>query len=158
MQTPLSRARSPFNGLIILCALLGGCGIDSGLSTDVVKVRLTAENRSWHASYLLPNAAGRPIELATGREVHVPQGARVRLLLASRDFVSDFRVSALALRDFATPYLPSEMSFEAPRSGRYEVRGDEMCGLPHTDKTRGWLIVEDAASYRAWISRRLRED
>jgi heme/copper-type cytochrome/quinol oxidase subunit 2 len=136
----------------------GGCDFGSRFNIDVVDVRLLAENRSWHASYLLGGTPGAPIELPTGREVHVPLGARVHLLLRSRDFVSDFRVSGLALRDFATPYLPAEMSFLADQRGRYEVRGDEMCGLPHTDRTRGWLVVEDAAAYRTWIGKRLTEE
>ncbi len=33
---------------------------------------------------------------------------------------------------------------------------DVLCGLPHTDKTRGWLAVEDAVAFRAWIRVRTR--
>jgi heme/copper-type cytochrome/quinol oxidase subunit 2 len=144
-------------GVAAACLYVGGSDGGGRFNTDIVKVRLLAEDRSWHAWYLLPPQLGPPAEVSTGREVHVPLGARVHLLLASRDFISDFRISGLALRDFAIPNLPSEMSFQAQRPGRYEIRGDEMCGLPHTEKTRGWLIVEDAASYRAWMTKQLGE-
>ena len=43
---------------------------------------------------------------------------------------------------------------EPPRAGTaigHSLRGDELCGLPHTDKTRGLLVVEDAAAFRAWV-------
>jgi len=85
--------------------------------------------------------------------VHVPIGADVRLVLTSRTYISDFRLPALGLRDFAAPDLPSEFRFRAVRAGRYDVRGDELCGRPHTDKTRGWLVVEDAESFQSWIRR-----
>ena len=78
-------------------------------------------------------------------------------MLASRDYISDFTLPQLGLRDFAAPDLPSELHFRADRAGRYDVRGDEFCGLPHTDKTRGWLIVEDAAAFRAWMHQRRRD-
>jgi cytochrome c oxidase subunit 2 len=119
----------------------------------MVNVRLVAQDTSWHASYVL-QAAQTLTELPTGREVHVPVGADVRLALTSRDYISDFKVPELGLRDFAAPDLPSEFHFRADRPGRYDVRGDELCGLPHTDRTRGTLIVEDIASFRAWIQKR----
>lgn len=133
-----------------------GCGADGVVALDAVDVRLVAENTSWHASYLLPGASGSAAEVPTGREVHVPLGATVRLALTSRDYISDFTLPDFGLRDFAAPDLPADLHFRADRLGRYRVRGDELCGLPHTDKTRGWLIVEDAAAFRAWVGERTR--
>jgi heme/copper-type cytochrome/quinol oxidase subunit 2 len=145
--------------LISLASILafGGCASDSPIRVDAVNVRLMAQDTSWHASYLIPGSKGSTTELATGREVHVPLGAKVRLMLASRDYISDFTLPELGLRDFAAPGLPSEFAFNADRPGRYNVRGDELCGRPHTEKTRGWLVVEDAASFRAWIKKRTLE-
>ena len=128
---------------------LSACDASPGsgaVSVDAVNVRLVAEDTTWRAAYLTGQH-----ELPTGREVHVPIGADVHLVLTSRTYISDFRLPALGLRDFAAPELPSEFRFRAARAGRYDVRGDELCGRPHTEKTRGWLVVEDAASFRAWI-------
>ena len=138
--------------------ILGGCHAEPEVRIDAVEVRLVAEDTSWRASYLLPQRAGPPIAVPTEREVHVPLGADVRLGLTSRDYIADFRLSALGLRDFAAPELPSEFRFRADHAGRYDLRGDELCGLPHTDKTRGWLIVEDPASFRAWVQKRRQGD
>ena len=117
-------------------------------------VRLVAEDTSWHAVYLMSESSGRTNEIPTDREVHVPLGASVRLVLTSRDYISDFTVPELGLRDFAAPDLPSEFRFQATRAGRFALRGDELCGLPHTDKTRGWLIVEEAAQFKRWVEDR----
>jgi cytochrome c oxidase subunit 2 len=132
-------------------AALSNCGAPD-IPVDAVHLRLVAQDSSWHASYLLPARHGST-EVPTGREVHVPVGSDVRLVLTSRDYISDFKVPALGLRDFAAPDLPSEFRFRADRPGRYDLRGDELCGLPHTDRTRGTLIVEDTALYRAWVQR-----
>jgi len=135
-------------------AILGvsGCSGRPSIRVDAVDVRLVAEDTSWHASYVIQQTR-RTTEVPTGREVHVPLGADVRLALSSRDYISDFRLPELGLRDFAAPDLPSEFRFRADRAGRYLLRGDELCGLPHTDRTRGTLVVEDTAAYRAWIEK-----
>jgi cytochrome c oxidase subunit II len=132
---------------------LGGCGTRPTIRVDAVDVRLVAQDTSWHASYVLQQAH-RTTEVPTGREVHVPLGADVRLALSSRDYISDFRVPELGLRDFAAPDLPSEFRFRADRAGRYSVRGDELCGRPHTERARGTLVVEDSESFRAWVRKR----
>jgi len=143
---------SKWFGCVLAAVLgLGGCGAPS-IRVDAVNVRLVAEDTSWHASYVIQQA-NRTTEVPTGREVHVPLGADVRLALSSRDFISDFRVPDFGLRDFAAPDLPSEFRFRADRAGRYLLRGDELCGLPHTDRTRGTLVVEDTTAYRAWIQK-----
>jgi cytochrome c oxidase subunit 2 len=127
-----------------------GCRARASIRVDAVDVRLVAQDTSWHASYILRRAQ-QATEVPTGREVHVPLGADVRLALSSRDYISDFTVPELGLRDFAAPDLPSEFRFRADRVGRYSVRGDELCGLPHTDRARGTLVVEDSESFRAWV-------
>jgi cytochrome c oxidase subunit 2 len=144
----------------LACALvaalgIGGCDAGAAVRVDAVDVRLMAQDTSWHASYLLPKRHGATTTVPTGREVHVPIGAEVRLALMSRDYISDFSLPELGLRDFAAPDLPSELRFRADRTGRFDVRGDELCGRPHTDRTRGWLVVEDAASFRAWVHERM---
>lgn len=134
---------------------LGACNTRPAVPLDAVDVRLVAEGTSWHASYLVTGRNGATTAVPTGREVHVPLDADVRLALTSRDYISDFTLPQLGLRDFAAPDLPSEFRFHADRAGRYDVRGDELCGRPHTDTNRDWLVVEDAASFQAWIQRRM---
>ena len=124
------------------------------IPSDVVSVRLVAARTTWHASYVLSQPEGRPLEIASGREIHVPIGATVTLALASGEYIADFALPGLGLRDFAAPGLPSAFHFRASRAGRYEVRGGEMCGLPHDDRSRGSLVVEDVNAYREWVRSR----
>ncbi len=131
---------------------LSACGPELPVPVDVVTVRLVAQDRSWHASYDLDG-----LDVPTGREVHVPLGAGVHLALASPDFISTFTVDDLDLRHFAAPDLPKQVTFFASRVGRHELRGDEMCGRPHTEQARGWLVIDRPADYQHWVRTRARE-
>ncbi len=153
-SVPFVRALTLF---LASASALAGCGADPDLRLDVVDVQLMAEDTSWRASYLLQQPSKGAMQIATGREVHVPLGADVTLRLASRAYIADFALPQFGLRDFAAPDLPSQLHFRADRAGRFDVRGDELCGRPHTDKTRGWLVVEDAAAYRVWMHERARD-
>ena len=127
------------------------------MPVDVVNVRLVAQDRSWHASYVLATSAGHSVDVPTGREVHVPLGAGVHLALSSPDFISSFTVDDLDLRHFAAPDLPSQVTFFADRVGRHELRGDELCGRPHDARARGWLVIDRPADYQTWVRRQARE-
>ena len=140
----------------VIGSLLTACEAPIPIRTDMVDVSLVAEKRTWDASYLLSDSTEGSKEVPTGREVHVPLGAFVRLKLTSRYFVSDFRISDLDLRDFTAPGLPSELVFHANRPGRFEVRGEELCGRPHTDRTRGLLVVEDRGAFQDWVRKHMR--
>ncbi|HKQ96291.1 MAG TPA: hypothetical protein VJV75_00305 [Candidatus Polarisedimenticolia bacterium] len=147
------RARLPALVLVMFGAL-AGCRAAPTAPVGEVEVRMLAADTAWQATYLVERPDGVPTEIPTGREVHVPVGAEVVLALASRDYISEFALAGLGLRDFAAPGLPSEFRFRAERRGRFALRGDELCGRPHTDKARGWLVVEEPAAFRAWFERR----
>lgn len=134
-----------------------GCADVPPVRIDLVDVHMVAQARSWRASYVVTDSGKGTIDVPTGREVHVPLGASVRLSLASHDYVSIFAVPDLELRQFAAPSRSSELTFFADRVGRYEVRGDEMCGLPHTDRARGWLVIEPPEAFQAWVRKHMRE-
>ncbi len=141
---------------VCLAAGLAACAPATLVPTDSVEVRMVAHAAAWQASYLVARPDGAATEIPTGREVHVPIGAEVRFALQSLDYISDFTLPGLGLRDFCAPGLPSEIRFTANQPGRFALRGDQLCGLPHTEKSRGWLVVEDAAAFRLWVARRAR--
>ncbi len=135
---------------------LEACGLSAGsVPIDRVRVRVRAQDVAWRASYLVASG-GREREIATGREIHLPLGAQVTLRLESRDYICIFAAPGVTLRDFASPGLPGEYSFRADHAGRVELRGDEMCGQPHGEETRGWLIIEDPQAFQRWVSQRSR--
>ena len=152
--------RCPPHALAGLVALVG-CGhaapVDDHAVQDGVDVRLDGEGSTWRASLLLPaGKAGAVLEVPVGREVHVPLGAEVRFALTSRDYICDFSLPELDARDFAAPELPGQLRVRPGHVGRYQLRGDELCGLPHGDQARGVLVVEDHGSWKSWVAARRR--
>jgi heme/copper-type cytochrome/quinol oxidase subunit 2 len=143
--------------VLALLLSLTACGSELPVPVDNVEVQLVAQDRSWHASYVLADAGGHGRDVPTGREVHVPLGAGVHLSLNSPDFISSFTVDDLDLRHFAAPDLPSRVTFFADRVGRHELRGDEMCGRPHTERARGWLVIDTPADFQRWVRTRAKE-
>ena len=158
----VARARGGRRGLrLALCGLAGlaacarGAALDDRAIRDGLEVRLDGEGSTWRATLLRPTGRdGSVTEIALGREVHVPLGAEVRFTLTSRDFICDFALPQLGQRDFAAPGLPGQMRVRPERVGRYELRGDEMCGLPHGELALGWLVVENHRSWQAWLAAR----
>lgn len=151
------RGRLALGGLVALA----GCGrtasIDDHAVRDGVDIRLEGEGSTWRASLLLPTGtAGRVLEVPVGREVHVPLGAEVRFALTSRDYICDFSLPELDARDFAAPELPGQLRVRPDHAGHYQLRGDELCGLPHGDQARGLLVVEDHGSWKSWVAARRR--
>lgn len=149
------------NRIAVVIAMAAGifaCQVAPKADVHSVEVRMVAHWPTWNATYLIDDPHGPTTEVPTGREVHVPLGAIVTVALLSPVYISDFRLPALGLRDFAAPGLPSEFRFRADRPGRYRLQGDELCGRPHDERSRGWLVVEDPASFRAWVGRRARAD
>jgi heme/copper-type cytochrome/quinol oxidase subunit 2 len=125
---------------------------------DAVRVEMTARRADWRAMYRFPDAVGPAREIATGREVHVPLGAVVSLTMLSREYIATFDAPTLGLRDFAAPGLPGRFEFTASTAGRFEVRADEMCGLPHPEQFVGLVVVETKDAYRAWVRARLKQE
>src|SRR5262245_44835145 len=137
----VAAGRAALCGLAALAGCARGPTIEEHALRDGVDLRLDGEGRTWHATLLLPGHGGRTTELPLGREVHVPLGAEVRFALASRDYICDFALPELGARDFAAPELPGSLRVRPTQVGRYLLRGDEMCGLPHGELAVGWLIV-----------------
>ena len=131
--------------VIAMAAASAACQVTPKADVRAVEVRMVAHWPTWNATYLIEEPHGPAMEIPTGREVHVPLGATVTLALVSPVFISDFRLPALGLRDFAAPGLPSTFRFRADRPGRYRLQGDELWGRPHHERSRRWRVVGDPA-------------
>ncbi len=127
------------------------------MRTGAVEVEILAQDTSWSARVSAAREDGGSARVEAEREVHVPLGAEVTLGLASRDYICLFALPELGVRDFAAPGLPARFVFRASKAGRFALRGDELCGLPHGEKTRGLLVVEAPAAFQAWVRSRERE-
>lgn len=96
--------------------------------TDQVTVRVVAFEGSWRFDY---ESGGRAISGSNvgTREMVIPAGRPVRLILASRDVIHSFFIPALV---FKRDMIPGEFNvgdLRVPDPGTYEGRDGEFAGL-----------------------------
>ena len=151
---PTERRSDGFWALLGAAALAACSEPGEGLRTDAVEVEILAHDTTWTARVSAVQPDGGLATLEAGREVHVPLGAEVTLGLASRDYICLFALPELGVRDFAAPGLPARFVFNASRAGRFALRGDELCGLPHGNQTSGAMVVEENAAFQGWARSR----
>lgn len=88
--------------------------------------------------------------VVAGNEVHLPLNKPVKMLLRSHDVLHDFFVPQFRARMNIVPGQVSSFWFTPTEPGRYEAMCAQLCGVGHPNM-RGTVIVEDEASFQAWL-------
>jgi cytochrome c oxidase subunit 2 len=83
-------------------------------------------------------------------ELHLPVGKPVHILLRSIDVLHDFYVPEFRAKMDMIPGSVTYFWFTPTRTGTFEVLCAELCGVGHP-QMRGTVIVDDAATYQAWL-------
>ncbi len=84
-------------------------------------------------------------------EAHIPINEPVKFLLRSKDVLHNFTVAQFRVKMDLVPGMTTYMWLEPTVAGRYEVLCEELCGVAHYTM-RGAVVVEDDASFRAWLA------
>lgn len=114
-----------------------------GAQTADFEVKVSAEQWAWHYEY--------PGTRVRSKELHVPVGRRVHLVITSTDVIHSFWVPALGVKQDAVPGRPTQIYLTATESGTYPGMCTELCGLGHTGMTTT-VVVSDQATLDAWLS------
>ena len=118
---------------------------------ETLAVEVTGHDFRWH--YRFPGRDGRlgtADDLRASGPLHLPVGAEVELRLTSLDFVYQLGLPHLGLKEIAVPELMFSMEFSTDREGRFELRGDQMCGYSHQSLITE-LVVESQAEFHDWL-------
>ena len=119
-----------------------------GAQTADFEVKINAEQWVWHYDY--PGADVK------SRELHIPVGRRVHLIITSIDVIHSFWVPALGVKQDAVPGHPTQIYLTATQTGTYPGMCSELCGLGHTSMTTT-VVVSDQAEVDAWLSQQPNE-
>ncbi|MBA9006683.1 cytochrome c oxidase subunit 2 [Actinomadura cellulosilytica] len=117
---------------------------------------------SWQFDYkesLAPNApvvasvVGIPVEpdAANKPQVVIPAGQKVRFRLHSNDVIHSFWVPALLYKKDVVPGYVNEFEVTATKTGTYEGRCAELCGVDHS-RMLFQLKVVTPAEYQKFIA------
>jgi cytochrome c oxidase subunit 2 len=114
-----------------------------GAQSSDFEVRVHAEQWAWHFEY--PSAG------VVTKELHIPVGERVHLVITSDDVIHSFWVPAFGIKQDAVPGRPTQIYLTATVVGTYPGLCAELCGFGHTDMHLS-AVVSDRADLEAWLN------
>jgi cytochrome c oxidase subunit 2 len=114
-----------------------------GAQTSDFEIQVSGEQWAWHFEY--PSAG------VTSKELHIPIGERVHLVINSSDVIHSFWVPAFGIKQDAVPGRPTQVYLTATVAGTYPGLCAELCGFGHTGMQLT-AVVSDRAALEAWLS------
>ena len=117
-----------------------------------IQVEILAEQFAWNVRY--PGVDGRfdtADDVSTLNQLHLPVGTPVALQIKSKDVIHSFVVPEFRMKQDAVPGLPTRIWVEATRSGQFEIRCAELCGLGHY-RMKGFVTTEPLADFQTWLT------
>jgi len=114
-----------------------------GSQTADFEVQVSAEQWAWTFDY--PSAG------VTSKELHIPVGKRVHLVINSTDVIHSFWVPAFGIKQDAVPGRPTQIYVTATVAGTYPGLCAELCGFGHTDMHLT-AVVSTQADLETWLS------
>lgn len=114
-----------------------------GVQSSEFEVSVSAEQWAWHFEY--------PTAGVVSKELHIPVGERVHLVINSTDVIHSFWVPAFGIKQDAVPGRPTQVYLTATVTGTYPGLCAELCGFGHTDM-RLTAVVDTRAELEDWLS------
>lgn len=133
---------------------VAGCGGGAApAAPDSLSLRLVGREHRWDFEY--PGVDGVPgtadDRTATG-DLHLPAHTPVHFELHSDDELYFFGVLALGAKQVAMPDLTFRLDLPGQPVGRFELLGDQMCGVDYP-QMRGQLVIEPWPAFVEWLGR-----
>jgi cytochrome c oxidase subunit II len=119
-------------------------------------VKVVAKQFDW--TFLYPTADGSfgPGAVSSYREMHVPVGKKIRVILTSQDVIHDFFLPEVRFQQDILPGRQTEAWFDTNQTGIYHIVCNQLCGLGHTRMT-GVLQVDDEKTFEDWLAQKAKE-
>jgi cytochrome c oxidase subunit 2 len=114
-----------------------------GAQDSEFDVQVQGEQWKWTFEY---PAAG-----VVAKELHIPVGERVHLVITSTDVIHSFWVPAFGIKQDAVPGRPTQIYVTATVAGTYPGLCAELCGSGHTGMHLT-VVVSNPADLEAWLS------
>lgn len=99
---------------------------------------------------------GTPDDITTINQLHVPVNKDVVIRMTAQDVIHSFFVPEFRVKQDAVPGMVTQLWFNVPKPGSFEIACAELCGLGHY-RMRGYLTVYDQAGYDAWYAQEVQK-
>jgi cytochrome c oxidase subunit 2 len=113
-----------------------------GAQSSDFEVQVRGEQWAWKFEY--------PSADVASKELHIPVGERVHLIINSKDVIHSFWVPAFGIKQDAVPGRPTQIYVTATVAGTYPGLCAELCGSGHTGM-RLTVVVMERADLDAWL-------
>lgn len=106
---------------------------------------ITANGQMWNWQFTYPNGH-------VDKELHVPKGRNVRVVLTSGDVIHSLFVPAFRVKKDVVPGRYNRMWFTATDVGSYDIYCAEYCGTQHS-VMRSTAVVHEPADFNSWLEK-----
>lgn len=112
---------------VIQCA----CGICVDTSEPMV-IEVIGEEFNWYFRYPGSDGVlGNQDDLYSRQNLFLPENTRVKLKLASKDYIYSFALPEISKEEVAVPGMEFYMEFATGKEKRLTLLGDQFCGYSH---------------------------
>ncbi|MFN0118471.1 MAG: cytochrome c oxidase subunit II [Elusimicrobiota bacterium] len=126
-------------------------------NAEVLKIQVMPEQYAWNVRYSgVDGIFNTPDDVVTINELHIPINHPIIVQLKSKDVIHSFFLPNMRIKQDAVPGLITSLTFEATKTGEYDIACAEHCGLGHY-RMRGLLTVESEENFALWLSAKLAE-
>jgi cytochrome c oxidase subunit 2 len=131
--------------LVIGLFAYGAVGLVDIRGAQASDFEVQVQGEQWKWSFKYPTAG------VVSKELHIPVGERVHLVINSKDVIHSFWVPAFGIKQDAVPGRPTQIYVTATVAGTYPGLCAELCGSGHTGMHLA-VVVSDPSELDAWLS------
>jgi cytochrome c oxidase subunit 2 len=136
---------------VVGLAIYGSIGILEIRGSDetaAIEVRAVASQWKWQFEY--------PGTTVKSKELVLPVGERVHILITAKDVVHSFSIPAFGVKMDAVPGRETYFNVTPTFTGTYGAQCAELCGVGHTQMLAEVRVLEPA-EFQAWLAHEQQE-
>jgi cytochrome c oxidase subunit 2 len=131
--------------LVIGLFAYGAVGLVDIRGAQAADFEVQVLGEQWKWSFKYPSAG------VVSKELHIPVGERVHLVINSKDVIHSFWVPAFGIKQDAVPGRATQIYLTATVAGTYPGLCAELCGSGHTGMHLT-VVVDEQADLEAWLA------
>jgi cytochrome c oxidase subunit 2 len=127
------------------------------IPATTLTLKVSAKQFDW--TFIYPGKDGQlgtADDISSYRELHVPVGQKIKVILTSQDVIHSFFLPQVRLKQDVMPGREINAWFDTTQAGTYDIVCSELCGFGHT-RMNGVLHVDDEKTFQDWLAQKDKE-
>lgn len=138
--------------IMCLAGLLTACTSNTqNTKVQSIVIDVTGDNFNWKFRYPGKDGIlGNGDDQYSTQDLYLPDNAKVKLKLASKDYLYTFALPDYELNQIAVPGLSFELDFTTQSAKTTRLLGDQFCGFSHETLKGDVHIIDQTGGYYGW--------